>query len=359
MISVFRTWVLFIILATAGSCAYTPKIRGPSGKPVPAGIAEETGVRIGGITQYMLIRGTDRENPILLYIHGGPGKCEMPLQRIYNSELENHFVVATWDQRGAGKTNRIFGDAKDFTIKAYLDDTWEVVQYLKARFKRDKIFLVGHSWGALLGILTVKEHPDAFYSFVGIGQVTGMQQNIGEAYRKALNMARQLGDTKTVDRFSRMELDKGNLTAASLKDINYMRKYINWHTPNGIDNGIYKKLVWQSIGSPEYTIPDVIRAIIGIRSAGDFLKQNDLREIDLYRQVTELKVPYFVVAGMRDLFTDPALTRAYVDFVSAPYKEFCPFNQSTHHPNYEEPGKYNRLLIDVVKPVGLSYSIKR
>lgn len=344
-----------LILLCTVSCAYTPKIRSSSGAIVSNSIAEQIGIRIGGITQYMLIRGVSRSNPVLLYIHGGPGKGEMPLQRIYNSELEKHFIVATWDQRGAGKTNRLAGDVTDFTLRAYLSDTYEVIQYLKKRFNRDQIFLVGHSWGALLGILMVNENPEDFNAYVGIGQVTGMQQNIGEAYRKALKLARESGNQKIIDKLGLMNMDTGNLADVPLKDIIYIRKYINRNTPNRIDNRIYQKLVWKSICSPEYSIPDVIRAIIGISSSRDFLLQNDLRGIDMYKQVKQLKVPFFVVSGAQDLFTDPALTKAYVDFVDAPFKQFYLFEKSTHHPNYEESEKYNHILIDVVKPVGLAH----
>ena len=351
----FRTSLLAMLLPLMVSCAYTPEIRNAAGTVKPNSITEEFSLTIGGIRQWIMIRGTDRNNPILLYIHGGPGKCEMPLQRIYNSELEDYFTVVTWDQRGAGKTNRIIGDVKDFTLAAYLSDTYEVIQYLKKRFGRQKIFLVGHSWGALLGILTVRDHPDDFFAYVGIGQVTGLQQNIGEAYRTALSLATKEGNQKILRKLSGMKLDEGKLGDAQLRNIIYIRKYINRKTPNQIRKKIYPTLVWKSMWSPEYTLPDVVRAIIGISGSMDFLKQNDLSNIDMYKLVPELKVPFFIVSGTQDLFTNPDLTRAYLDFVRAPYKKFIRFERSTHHPNYEEAEKYNHLIIDEVKPIGLAY----
>jgi pimeloyl-ACP methyl ester carboxylesterase len=355
----FRTSVLAMLLPVMVSCAYTPKIRNSAGKVNPMSITEEFSLTIGGIKQWMMIRGANRSNPILLYIHGGPGKCEMPLQRIYNSELENHFVVVTWDQRGAGKTNRIIGDVKDFTLDAYLNDTYEVIQYLKKRFGREKMFLVGHSWGALLGILTVRDHPDDFYAYVGIGQVTGLQQNIGEAYRQALSLATKKGNKKIIRKLSRMKLDEGNLSDVPLRNIIYIREYINRNTPHLIRKKIYPTLVWKSIWSPEYSIPDVIRAIIGISGSINFLQQNDLSAIDMYKMVPELKVPFFIISGTQDLFTNPDLTRAYLEFVQAPYKKFILFERSTHHPNYEEAERYNHILIEEVKPIGLAYGGKQ
>jgi len=338
------------------SCAYTPKIRGSSGQIVPGSIAEERAVQIGGIRQYLLIRGKNADNPVLLYIHGGPGKCEMPLQRIYNSGLEEYFTVVTWDQRGAGKTNRIFGDVRDFSLQAYLDDTYEVIQYLKQRFGRQRIFLVGHSWGALLGILTAAEHPGDLYAFVGIGQVTGLQQNIGEAYQKALMLATEDGKKSVLRKLRAMEYDLGNFSKVPLRDIIFIRKYINRHLQGPQKSNIYPVLVWKSIWSPEYNFLDVIRAVAGISGARDFLKQNDLRTVDMFKQVRKLEVPYFVVSGEQDLFTDPVKTREYVDFVEAPYKKFYLFEGSTHHPNYEEVERYNNLLVKEVRPVGLAWA---
>jgi pimeloyl-ACP methyl ester carboxylesterase len=350
------TVLIPVLILVFSSCAYTPRIRGISGTVVPGSITEEFALQIGGIKQYMLVRGRNADNPILLYIHGGPGKCEMPLQRIYNSALEEYFTVITWDQRGAGKTNRIFGDTRDFSLKAYLDDTYEVIRFIKQKFHRQRIFLVGHSWGALLGILTARDHPDDLYAFVGIGQVTGLQQNIGEAYQKALSIARVNGNKVILRKLDSMGDDMGNFSNVPLADIIYIRKYINRHAEGPLSKNIYPTLVWNSICSPEYTLLDVLRAIVGISGARDFLKQNDLRNIDMFEQVKKLEIPYFVVSGVRDLFTDPQKTREYVDFVEAPYKKFCLFEGSTHHPNYEEVGRYNDLLINQVRPVGLAWA---
>jgi pimeloyl-ACP methyl ester carboxylesterase len=350
------SYILLLLALVISSCAYTPRIRSSSGEVLSGSIAEEFPVSIGGIRQYMLVRGNQVENPILLYIHGGPGKCEMPLQRIYNSELEEYFTVITWDQRGAGKTNRLIGDVKDFSIKAYLSDTNEVIQYIKKRFNRERIFLVGHSWGALLGILTARDHPDDLFAFVGIGQVTGLQQNIGEAYQKALRIAGENGNRSILRKLASMNDDIGNFNQVPLADIIYIRKYINRHAENPAKRNIYSTLVWKSIWSPEYTLLDVTRAIIGISGARNFLKQNDLREIDMFEQVKKLEVPYFVVSGVSDLFTDPVKTREYVDFVQAPYKKFTVFEGSTHHPNYEEVSKYNNLLINEVRQIGLEWA---
>jgi len=355
MTILLRIGFLALLVNTMVSCAYTPKIRLASGEVDPASITEEFPIRIGGIKQYMMIRGADRNNPILLYIHGGPGKSEMPLQRIYNSELEKHFVVVTWDQRGAGKTNRILGDVKDFTLKAYLDDTREVVQYLKQRFGHEKMFLVGHSWGSLLGLLTVHESPRDFYAYVGIGQITGLQQNIVETYRRAKQYATEENNERILSKLAGMQIDEGDFSDVRLRDILYVRNYVRRKMPEHNMKMIYPTLVRKSVFSPEYSTFDVIRGLIGISGSIDFLKQNNLSSIDMYKIVRKVEVPFFIFSGVQDALTDPALTRAYFDYLEAPYKKFVLFEKSTHHPNYEETERYNSLMIDEVKPVGLEF----
>jgi pimeloyl-ACP methyl ester carboxylesterase len=350
-------WIIF--LALLQGCAYTPEIRDSCRRIKPESIAAMERIKIGGISQCIMLRGADTANPVLLYIHGGPGKGEMPLIRSYDQELENHFTVATWDQRGAGKTNRIFKPVNDFRLESYLSDTYEVVQYLKTRFNRDRIFMVGHSWGALLGIQVAYRHPEDFYAFVAIGQPVGMWENIVLAYRKALKFAQESGNKKVLKKLEGSGIDGANMAQIPRKDIIYVRKYINSKTPNRIDNRIYSKLVWRSIWSTEYSWLDVVRYLAGIKSSMDFLEQNDIAGIDMYKLVPELKMPYFILAGIQDVFTDLDLTRAYFDFIKTPYKKFYVFEQSTHHPPYEEPGKYLDIMINEVRPVGLGQQPNR
>lgn len=350
-------WLGCIVFVSG--CAYTPKIRTSGNQVLKSSIASMEWADIGGIRQSFLIRGADTANPVLLYIHGGPGKGEMPLISSYNRELENHFTVVTWDQRGAGRTNRIFRPVKDFTLESYISDVHEATRYVQERLNKSKVFLAGHSWGALLGIQAAYRYPDDYYAFTAIGQPVGMWENIVLAYRKALKFATENGNKKIIRKLEQSGIDGSNIKDVPRKDIIYVRKYINRNTPNRIDNGIYAKLVWRSIWSTEYSWPDVVRYLAGIGSAMGFLNQNDISLIDMYKLVPELKMPYFILAGIQDVFTDLDLTRAYFDFVVAPYKKFYVFENSTHHPPYEEPEKFNSIMINEVKPAGLGIQPNR
>ena len=171
-------WLLIVMLAlvlflSATGLGYRAlqqrNIRAETQIDAPEGIQSLERVELGGIDQWIKIRGHDRSNPILLFLHGGPGITELPVSHLFDTELEKHFTVVHWDQRASGKTRGEGFDEADLTIPTYLYDTLELVNYLTARFDKEKIYLVGHSWGSMLGTLMVRDHPELFHAYVGMG----------------------------------------------------------------------------------------------------------------------------------------------------------------------------------------------
>jgi pimeloyl-ACP methyl ester carboxylesterase len=142
----------------------------------PNGLQEGMYVKIGGIDQWVQIRGEDRDNPVILFVRGGPDGSTIPILSGWQS-WERYFTVVQWDQRGAGRTFRRTGEsiATTMTLARMPHDGVEVAEYLRAHLHKDKIVLIGHSWGSFLGIQIVKQRPDLFYAFVGTGQVVGKQ----------------------------------------------------------------------------------------------------------------------------------------------------------------------------------------
>jgi pimeloyl-ACP methyl ester carboxylesterase len=142
----------------------------------PNGIQEGMYVKVGGIDQWIQIRGEDRDNPVILFVHGGPGASTIPISSAWQP-WEKHFTVVQWDQRGAGRTFRATGEsvAPTMTLEQMTRDGVELAEYLRAHLHQDRIVLIGHSWGSFLGIHIVKQRPDLFYAFVGTGQVVGRQ----------------------------------------------------------------------------------------------------------------------------------------------------------------------------------------
>jgi pimeloyl-ACP methyl ester carboxylesterase len=159
----------------------------------PDGVEDLLPVMINGATEWLSIRGRDRRNPVLLFLHGGPGSPAMPEAYTFQSPWEDFFTVVQWDQRGTGKTyaaNDPKALASTMTIEQMTSDAEEVTRYLQKRFAKRKIFLLGHSWGTVLGVALAQRHPEWFYAYLGVGQFVNLKKNEEEGYQFALDQAR-------------------------------------------------------------------------------------------------------------------------------------------------------------------------
>ena len=182
----------------------TPPIRRRNGRPPRRSIAELSPVRIGGSEQWLLERSEDVDNPVVLFVHGGPGTSQLTINRRNTRRLERDFVVVNWDQRGAGKSYRAIHDRAAMTVAQIVEDTRQVVEYLLSKYGQNKLILVGHSWGSALGALTVARYPELAHCYVGIGQIANMIEGERKSYAWTLAQARQGGNQKAVEKLEAM-----------------------------------------------------------------------------------------------------------------------------------------------------------
>jgi pimeloyl-ACP methyl ester carboxylesterase len=180
--------ILGILLVAAGVLSLIP----PSTRRIPGqdAIAEIQTITLGGFPQAVLLRGNDLRNPILLYVHGGPGASQMPIAWTYSDELEKHFVVAHWDQRGAGASCAGV-DWNTLSLDQMVNDTIELSEKLG---QGRKIFIIGHSWGSLVGVWAVERRPDLFYAYVGTGQLVHRDRQEQISYDWVVEQAQSAGD---------------------------------------------------------------------------------------------------------------------------------------------------------------------
>ena len=170
--------ILFVILLAViwfNSSGKLEHITDASGQEISAGISEKVYLDINGTKQGMFLRGEDKDKPVLLFLHGGPGSPELAMGykiEDKNARLEQEFVVCYWDQRGAGMSYSSDIDINTMTPEQFVEDAKEVTTYLQARFNQEKIYLLGHSWGSYLGIKTIEKYPELYHAFMGVGQVS-------------------------------------------------------------------------------------------------------------------------------------------------------------------------------------------
>ncbi len=310
-------------------------------------------VEIGGIDQKMLIRGEDTANPILLYLHSGPGSTEMVSFRTYHRELEKHFTVVLWEQRGTGKSYDPSIPNTSMTIDTMVSDTGEVIQYLLNKFNQKKLFVAGHSWGSLLGILTVQKYPEYIYAYVGCGQEVNPVEGEEISYQYALDAANARNDAQAVKELEGINSSYAYLDVESnsdwYDDLMAERKWLDKYGGETYKQG-NSFLILPSLLPSEYTLGDFIRFGQGVKFSLKALWPQ-IMQVNLIESANSLSVPVFFLQGRHDFNTPSSLVEDYFNALQAPQKEFIWFENSAHHPMYEEAEKYDQVLINKLLPL--------
>lgn len=312
----------------------------------PKSVASLEKVTIGGVPQWLLIRGYDRTNPVLLYVHGGPGATEMPFRDKFSPELEKHFVVVHWDQRGAGKSYSRHVPRETMKLSQFISDAHEVVELLRKRFGVKKIYLVGHSFGSLLGILTAQKYPELFYAYAGIGQVVNTQQNEAISYLFVLDEARKRNDKRAVKKLLKMGIPpyEGSQSAFLTQRL-LLKKYGGIYYTNNTGFG---RQILQVMASKEYTASDTVKYLKGQYSSIKALWP-EVWNYNLFEKVPRIEVPVYFLEGRHDYNTPWILVENYYKALDAPKgKSLIWFDNSAHMLNFEEPEKFAEVMINRV-----------
>jgi pimeloyl-ACP methyl ester carboxylesterase len=354
----FLTVVCLLVLIPASALVYRAwlqhRVAEHRAIDSPHGIDTLDAVPIGGIRQWIQVRGQNVDNPILLFIHGGPGIAFIPLSRSFQGPWEQNFTVVQWDQRGAGKTYATNNKAlqqQTMNVAQMESDTVAVVDYLRARFHRDKIFVVGHSWGSVLGLWLAHEHPDRIYAFVGVGQMVNMEQNDRVAYHDALAQATQRGNSRALR-------DLENIAPYPPASFDFGKEQTARHWEGELlgpplGPGSFtdvRRLLTDLISTPEYSLRDDLGFLQG-QQASIQIFAPQVEKIDLMQLGSSFSVPIFFFEGRRDPYCRPALILQYADSISAPSKQTVWFENSGHFPFYEDKDEFTRQLVARLLPL--------
>lgn len=338
--------VLLIILIGAAllketASGRTDPIKDASGNIIPESIAALEKVELGDMEQWILIRGDDKNNPVLLWLHGGPGAAQMPIARHFNGALESEFIVVHWDQRGAGKSNPPDFNEETMTVERFIADTHELTLYLKERFDKDKIFLMGHSWGSQLGIQAAYSFSENYYAYIGVSQYVEPAQAQDLAYAWLREQIMQSGNQKDLDRLEELGLPRYR----KHDDYVTFARLIDSYGGN-MDVGM-DRLALIALQSPEYRLRDYYAWLQGsMRGSGPMWEESQAQNI--FDVVPHLSIPVYFFSGRKDRNTPLELVEEYFDFLYAlAGKEIIVFENSAHTPFMAEPEKFNRDLIRI------------
>jgi pimeloyl-ACP methyl ester carboxylesterase len=320
----------------------------------PQGIETVVSVEINGTKQWLSIRGKDRRNPILLFLHGGPGSVDMPLAYTFQGPWEDYFTVVQWDQRGAGKTyasNDPKQVAATMTVEQMTSDTEAVIQYLRTTYKKPKVFLLGHSFGSALGVQVAQQHPEWLYAYIGVGQVADMQRSEKLGYEFAVREAKAHGNAQALKELAAIAPYPGTSGEVSIATIGVQRKWLSYYggLAYGRTSFQFDANAWQL--APEYSDSDLDAIGKGSLLSLDHLL-GPLMRMD-YRNVTHFACPVFFFLGRHDYAVSQEVAAQWFATIDAPSKRLIWFADSAHMVMQEQPGRFLKHLVDDVRPIAV------
>jgi pimeloyl-ACP methyl ester carboxylesterase len=326
----------------------TDPIVDSSGNPLPNSIAESTMLELGGWEQFVLMRGWDTDNPILLLLHGGPGTPQAPLFNYYNQDLDEHFTLVNWDQRGAGRSYSAELPPETVNLEQLVEDTHELTQYLMQRFGKEKIYILGHSWGSYLAVRTVDLYPEDYYAYIGVGQIGNQRKSEMLSYDFVMNHAREINHVEAIQELEKLGAPVNGVYAGGMTDMLKQRVWVR-----EFGGAIYNAEDFLSLFlTPivffrEYTIADKLGYFDGELLSVDNL-MGELMDFDAVRKIPTLNVPVYVLQGRHDYQTAFQVAVEFIENLQAPFKELIPFENSAHMPSYEEPGRFHDVMVNRV-----------
>lgn len=319
-----------------------------------SGVQELKPLHMNGAVEWVSIRGRDRRNPILLVLHGGPGSPTMPAAYTFQNPWEDYFTVVEWDQRGAGKTyaaNDPQALASTITFDAIVHDTETLIQYLRQTYGKQKVFLLGHSWGSAVGLTIAQRDPQWLYAYIGVGQMIDAERSEAEGFAFALAEARAHHNEQAVHELQSIAPypGPGPMTRAR---IDMQRKWLQYY--GGLSWGrtdfAYDANAW--LLSPDYTPRDLDLVDSGSTYSLAHLLPT-VMNLD-FEQVTTLHCPVFLFEGRHDYSVSHTLPAAWLARLHAPAKQLVWFENSAHMPMQEEPGRFLYHLVTDVRPIAVA-----
>ncbi|WP_042351503.1 alpha/beta fold hydrolase [Bacillus massiliigorillae] len=325
---------LLLILAIALFFpTWTPSIKGENS----ISVLEQ--VEINGSGHEIMIRGKDKDNPVILFVHGGPGCPEMPYATKYQDLLETKFTVVHYDQRASGKSYHFFEDYSNLSSDLLVEDLLAMTDYISERLGKEKVILMGHSYGSYIGIQAASKAPEKYEAYIGIGQTSETKESEIETLNYTIQQAHKAGNKDDVSSLQKVmeKVENGEMFVP--------RTYVNKYggATRLIDNPDGDNL--SMLLSEEYNLLDVIRYNVGAGYSQKFLVKEVLQN-PIPEKVTKLDLPVYFVMGKYDYMTTSKAAKKYFDSIEANQKAFITFDKSAHYPQFEEKEKFFEWMCD-------------
>lgn len=313
-----------------------------NGKPLTGSIAEKSFIEINNSKQGLFIKGKDVTKPVLLYVHGGIP--DYFLTQKYPTGFEDEFVVVWWEQRGIGLSYQHQKVPETVTSEQLVADVIAMTNYLRQRFDKEKIYMMGHSGGSFSAIQAAAKAPTLYHAYIGVAQMSNQLRSEKRAYDYMLKRFKENGKKKMVQKLEAAPVTVTGGTPVqylALRDkAMHMLGIGTMHNMHSVITGIF----FPSLQFREYTLKEKINLWRSKANAGASIVWTTILETDLSETVPELDIPVYFLEGIYDYTCSYEEAKLYFQQLKAPVKGFYIFLESAHSPMFEEPEKVQRIL---------------
>ena len=348
-------WAAYILvgllpLLFIGLQGYKHILRNSTRIKTPSGISSLEEITLGGVKQWIFVRGTDRKNPVLIFLHGGPGEpaAGMSSSRSSDAGLIEHFTVVHWDQRGAGKSYDSDIPINSMTLDRLVEDCSELIDHLQNRFNTQKIFLVGHSAGTPLGIKTAYRYPEKVHAYVGVAQVINDYEQQRISYDFIVEEAEASGKVRIQNAIKELGPPPYDTPEKEYEKARHIIRYGGFIRDNPIKQMAIIMLSY--LTSPEYSLSDGLKTMNG--KGLNFTmnaRWEEMKSINFPTEIQSIGVPVYFFVGKYDMITPSVLVEDFYNNLDAEKgKKLILFENSAHWLMMEEKEKYQDLLVNVV-----------
>ena len=311
------------------------------------GIQKSGYMRIGGIDQYYQIRGENIENPIILVIHGGPGNNMSDFSYCWQTDLEKEYTIVHWDQRGCGNTYYRDTQAERPSLELLLADLDEVVNYLRVDYYKEKLIIMGHSWGTFLGAIYAGKHPEKVSAYISVSQVLDFNQSERISAQEAVRLAKIAGKEQDIPKINNL-LEQittyQKIGKAEVKSLLEFRQLKEKYLPKQYGN----KMILYRLFSPYMNLNE-IRWMFSINKMLE--SNNKIYEmlmidgrLSMYDYPLHYDIPVIMIIGNQDWTTPYSMALDYYQAISAPQKEFITIEGAGHLPFIDHSKEFSKVL---------------
>ena len=332
--------------------ASTPPILGADGQPIPGSIAELANVDLNGSEQTIMIRAADPDNPVLLYLSGGPGQSDFGYSRPISSVWDDDVVFVDWDQRGNGNSYPAIEPMSEMTLDNAVADTIALTEYLTERFDEERIYVMGESWGTLLGVLAAQQRPDLYHAYIGSGQMVNIRETDRRIYEDLVAYAAVTGNAElatTLADFGAPPYRDFPLTNGMIWS--YYDYIYEAYTPSET----YERLLTEAapgfygLAASEYDLMNKANAVRGLFDTFSVLYPQ-VYDVDLRTDATTLEVPVWILDGAAELDGRRDLALEWATQLDAPMKGVVTYDDAAHSVAFEQVDAVHGLLVEEILP---------